>query len=139
LDLYFKLCSINVSVVALANLGRTLASGGLSPSGKQIFKPESVKYTNALLATCGVYDGAGDFLFHFGVPSTSGISGGMLTIIPGVGALASYSPLVDKNKMSVRGSMLINELAAHYDLNVIFDHPQKTKLNFKKKDHKRKS
>ncbi|CAG9467279.1 unnamed protein product [Pedinophyceae sp. YPF-701] len=104
LDTYLGCCSIEVTCAMMSVAAATLANGGKCPiTGVQVFSPEVVKMTLTLMATCGMYDGAGRFLFETGLPAKSGVSGVVMTVIPNVMGLATFSPRLDANGNSVRG------------------------------------
>ena len=84
------------------------ANDGINPSsGERIFKPETVQAITTFMLTCGMYNGAGKFTKTLGVPCKSGVSGGLLTIVPGLGAFASFSPRLNSEGNSVKGIGLI--------------------------------
>ncbi len=93
LDWYFVQCSMLVNVEGIARFGAMLANNGINPStGERIVDPATVKSTVTLMSTCGMYNGAGAFTKQYGIPSKSGVSGGLMTVVPGIGAVGSYSP-----------------------------------------------
>lgn len=109
LDLYFKNCSVLVNVESLARFGAMLANNGINPStGDRILKPHTVQATVTLMSTCGMYNGAGKFNKDLGVPSKSGVSGGLVTVIPGLGAFATFSPPLNDEGNTVRGIAVIH-------------------------------
>jgi glutaminase len=115
LDFYFALCSLLVNVEGLARFGAMLANGGINPStGERIISSETVKATVTLMQTCGMYNGAGKFTKDHGVPAKSGISGGLMTVIPGIGSVAVWSPPVNEEGNCVRGIGLIDKLSKVY-------------------------
>ena len=80
------------SVESVARFGAMLANNGINPStGERIIEPLTVKATVTIMQTCGMYNGAGKFTRDHGVPSKSGVSGCLLTVIPGIGAVGSFS------------------------------------------------
>lgn len=108
LNLYFKNCSINVDTQSLARFGAMLANNGIVPAtGDRVLKPSTVQAVVTVMTTCGMYNGAGKFTKDWGVPSKSGVSGGLLTVIPGAGALASFSPKLNSEGNTVRGIGII--------------------------------
>lgn len=80
LDCYFKACSISVDCRDLAKIGWVLASHG-KPL-KRLFPYEYARYVNAVLMTCGMYDGSGEFAVRVGVPAKSGVGGGIMAVVP---------------------------------------------------------
>lgn len=84
------------------------ANNGVNPStGERVLKPETVQTVVTLMTTCGMYNGAGKFTKDLGVPSKSGVSGGLLSVIPGIGAFASWSPKLNKEGNTVKGIGII--------------------------------
>src|SRR5258708_4146721 len=90
---YFHQCAIAMSCCQLARAGLFLADYGRNPStGLRVVSNERARRINALMLTCGHYDGSGDFAYRVGLPGKSGVGGGILAIVPGVAALAVWSP-----------------------------------------------
>ena len=119
LDLYFKQCSILVNTTDLAMMAATLANGGVQPCSKKILvKKEYVPDILSLMFTCGMYDSAGEWAYTVGLPAKSGVSGGLLTVVPGVMGIATYSPLIDHQGHSVRGVRAVKDLVKQYNLNI---------------------
>lgn len=83
LDCYFRACSIQVDCRALAHIGAVLSNRGRLPnSNEQIFPAHLARMVNAILTTCGMYDGSGDFAIRVGVPAKSGVGGGIMAVVP---------------------------------------------------------
>ena len=119
LDLYFKQCSVLVNTTDLAFMAATLANGGVQPvSKKVIVKKEFVPDILSLMFTCGMYDSAGEWAYTIGLPAKSGVSGGLLTVVPGRMGIATYSPLIDQQGHSVRGVHAIKDIVNQYNLNI---------------------
>ena len=120
LDLYFNQCSILVNTEDLALMGATFANGGVNPkTGKQCIDHTNLRHVMSILLTCGMYNYSGEWVFDVGVPAKSGISGGILMIIPGVMAISIYSPRLDKRGNSVRGIKVCEELSNIYKLHIL--------------------
>lgn len=103
-DLYTRQCSLSVTARDLAVMGATLAHGGVNPlSGERVVDPMTCHHALAVMITAGLYETSGDWLYEIGLPGKSGISGGIVTVSPGKGALATYSPRLDAAGNSVRG------------------------------------
>ena len=112
LGVYFHLCAIEMSCLQLARAGRFLAQGGRNPdTGHSVVSPERARRINALMLTCGHYDGSGDFAFRVGIPGKSGVGGGILGIVPGIASLAVWSPGLNENGNSRLGSRALEILA----------------------------
>ena len=88
-----------------------LANNGINPStGERIIEPSTVKDVVTFMSTCGMYDCAGKFTKDYGIPTKSGFSGALLTVIPGIGSVGSFSPLLNKEGNSVKGIGMIEKL-----------------------------
>jgi glutaminase len=112
LGVYFHHCAIAMSCRQLARAGRFLAQGGRNPdTGHSVVSPERARRINALMLTCGHYDGSGDFAFRVGIPGKSGVGGGILATVPGVASLAVWSPGLNANGNSRLGSLALEKLA----------------------------
>jgi glutaminase len=135
LDFYFKQCSMLVDVGSMARFGAMLANGGVNPStGERIVSPSTVKATVTLMQTCGMYNGAGKFTKDHGVPAKSGVSGGLLTVIPGIGAVATWSPPLNEEGNCVRGIGMIEKLSALYS-NINLFHKDPSMLDMTRKPY----
>jgi len=112
LGVYFHHCAIAMSCRQLAKAGRYLAFGGrLSPTGPQVVSPERARRINALMLTCGHYDGSGEFAFRVGLPGKSGVGGGILAIVPDKASIAAWSPGLDHNGNSWLATAALEELS----------------------------
>ena len=118
-DLYTKQCSLRVNAHDLALMGATLADGGVNPvTGEQVVSPEVCRDTLAVLASTGMYEGSGDWLFQIGLPGKSGVSGGIVTVAPGKGGIGVFSPRLDSAGNSVRGMRATAHLSRGLGLNI---------------------
>ncbi len=127
LDLYFRQCSITVTCRDLAVMAATLACQGRNPfTGAQPLTPEITVRILALMATCGTYDFAGQWLYDVGMPAKSGVGGGVLAVVPGRLGIATYSPPLDHFGNSVRGVAVCNELSDSLGLSLFNQYPQTT-------------
>lgn len=112
LGVYFHHCAIAMSCRQLARAGRFLAQGGRNPdTGHSVVSPERARRINALMLTCGHYDGSGDFAFRVGLPGKSGVGGGILCSVPGVASVCAWSPGLNENGNSKLGSIALEKLA----------------------------
>jgi glutaminase len=112
LDLYFKLCSIEVTTVDLAIMGATLASGGRNPaSGAEVMSLDTAYIVLGLMSVCGLYDQSAEFAVDVGVPAKSGVSGGILCAVPGRMGLAVFSPPLNRSGNSVAGIRALADLS----------------------------
>lgn len=111
-DVYTRQCSTLFNTVELATVGATYANGGKNPiSGQQLVSPENASHILAEMMMEGLYDTSGDWAYDVGLPGKSGVGGGLVTIIPNVGALAAFSPRIDQFGNSVRGQLMIKHVA----------------------------
>jgi glutaminase len=112
LGVYFHHCAIAMSCRQLAMAGRYLAASGRHPAtGMSVVWLERARRINALMLTCGHYDGSGDFAFRVGLPGKSGVGGGVLAIAPGKASIAVWSPGLDANGNSHLGAIALEKLA----------------------------
>ncbi|MGO2337053.1 glutaminase A [Providencia sp.] len=118
-DVYTRQCSTLVTTVELATMGATIASGGKNPlTQEQVLKPDNCTRILAEMTMEGMYDSSGDWAYTVGLPSKSGVGGGILTVIPGVMAIAAFSPPLDTVGNSVRGQKMIASVAKELDYNL---------------------
>lgn len=118
-DVYTRQCALAVTAEDLAVMGATLADGGVNPvTGEQVVSAEVARDTLAVLASCGLYERSGEWLFEIGLPAKSGVSGGIVAIAPGKGALGAYSPPLDRAGNSVRGQRACAYLSRALGLNL---------------------
>ncbi|MCK9915194.1 glutaminase [Microbacteriaceae bacterium K1510] len=111
LGVYFHHCAIAMSCRQLAMAGRFLAYNGRNPStGLSVVQPERARRINALMLTCGHYDGSGEFAYRVGLPGKSGVGGGILAIAPGQASIAVWSPGLDANGNSHLGRIALEAL-----------------------------
>ena len=111
-DLYTKQCSVNVNAKDLATMAATLANGGRNPvTGKQVLEFKHVAPTLAVMATAGLYDDSGKWLFATGLPAKSGVGGGLIAVSPGKFGIAVVSPPLDEAGNSVRGQRAITDIS----------------------------
>jgi glutaminase len=112
LGVYFHHCAIAMTCRQLAMAGRFLAQFGSNPStGFSVIPPERAKRINALMLTCGHYDGSGEFAYRVGLPGKSGVGGGILAIAPGKGSIAVWSPGLDNVGNSLLGQIALEMLS----------------------------
>jgi glutaminase len=111
LGVYFHHCAIAMSCRQLAAAGRYLAHLGRNPStGLSVVPPERARRINALMLTCGHYDGSGEFAYRVGLPGKSGVGGGILAIAPGRASIAVWSPGLDASGNSHLGRIALEAL-----------------------------
>jgi glutaminase len=118
-DIYTRQCSLLVTARDLAVMGATLADGGVNPvTGEAVVSPATCKRVLAVLATAGLYERTGDWLYDIGLPGKSGVSGGMVTVSPGKGGLGAFSPPLDPAGNSIRGTLATAYLSESLGLNL---------------------
>jgi glutaminase len=111
-DLYTKQCAISVNAKDLAVMAATLANGGTNPvTGKAVMKSENVPRVLAVMATAGLYDDSGKWLYTTGLPAKSGVGGGILAVSPGKFGIAVISPPLDAAGNSVKAQKAIAEVS----------------------------
>lgn len=111
-DVYTEQCSISVNAKDLATMAATLADGGKNPvTGKQVMKSENVPEVLAVMATAGLYDDSGKWLYHTGLPAKSGVGGGIIAVSPGKFGIAVVSPPLDAAGNSVRAQKAIADIS----------------------------
>lgn len=111
LSVYYTHCAIAMSCLELAQSALFLAGDGVSPiTGQRIVSPDQTREINAVLATCGMYNGAGEFAFKVGLPAKSGVGGGILAIVPQRMTICAWSPELDPHGNSVVGQRILQHL-----------------------------
>src|SRR4051794_18836043 len=112
LGVYFHQCAIAMSCRQLAMAGRFLAHLGRHPTtGLPVVSPERSRRINALMLTCGHYDGSGEFAYRVGLPGKSGVGGGILAVAPGKASIAVWSPGLDASGNSHLGRIPLEALS----------------------------
>lgn len=111
-DIYTKQCAVGVSAKDLGVMAATLANGGKNPvTGKQAMKAENVPEVLAVMATAGLYDDSGKWLYKTGLPAKSGVGGGIIAVSPGKFGIAVISPPLDAAGNSVRAQKAIADIS----------------------------
>jgi len=119
LELYFSMCSVSVNCRDLAYLAAVLAGGGKDPlSREQLIAPGIVKLVRSLMVTCGMYDYSGEFATTVGIPSKSGVSGGIISAAIGRFGISVYGPALDEHGNSVGGLEMLEYLSQTMELNM---------------------
>ncbi len=123
-DVYTRQCSLEVTARDLAIMGATLANGGVNPvTGNKVVDWQTSKRVVAVMATAGLYETSGDWLYDTGLPGKSGVGGGMVTLSPGKGALATFAPRLDASGNSVKGQLTARYLTDALGLNLFASNP----------------
>ncbi|MFO1128565.1 MAG: glutaminase A [Rhodospirillales bacterium] len=123
-DLYTRQCSLNVTARDLAVMGATLADGGVNPLTQERVVDASVcHYALAVMATAGLYETSGDWLYQIGLPGKSGIGGGIVTVSPGKGGLGTFAPPLDAAGNSVKGQLVAKFLSQRLGMDLFVSMP----------------
>ncbi|MDH3241294.1 MAG: glutaminase A [Alphaproteobacteria bacterium] len=118
-EAYFTQCALSLDAVGLARAGLFLANGGSDPiSGTRVIDTDSTCSILALMAMCGLYDQVGRFALSVGIPAKSAVSGGILAIVPGRMAIATYGPALGSKGNSVAGMAMLEFLSRELDLSL---------------------
>jgi glutaminase len=123
-DVYTKQCSLRVTARDLAIMGATLADGGVNPlTRERVIEAAHCKHVLAALATAGLYERSGDWLYEVGLPGKSGVSGGIFTAAPGKGGLGTFAPPLDDAGNSVKGQLATKFISERLGLNLFASKP----------------
>jgi glutaminase len=118
-DVYTKQCSIGVTAKQLGIMGATLANGGVNPvTGKRVLDAKYVPKVLAVMMMAGFYNESGDWAYTTGLPSKTGVGGGIVAIVPGEMAIVAFSPRVNDAGNSVRSAKAINQIVEQLELNL---------------------
>jgi glutaminase len=116
-DVYFQQCSISVRCVDLALMGATLANQGTNPvTGERAIEDAHVENVLSVMASCGMYDFSGGWIYNVGMPAKSGVAGGVLAVLPGQLGIGVFSPRLDEQGNSVRALKVCEELSRIWQL-----------------------
>lgn len=119
MDLYFHICSIEMSCEELSQSFLFLANNGVAPhSNKRILSPSRTKRANALMQSCGFYDEAGEFTFKVGLPGKSGVGGGIVAVHPQKYCITVWSPRLNAKGNSYKGMLFLEEFTTHTELSI---------------------
>lgn len=125
-ELYTRQCSLAVTARDLAVMGATLADGGVNPiTGERIVAPSVCHHTLAVMATAGLYETSGDWLYDIGLPGKSGIGGGIVTVSPGKGDLGTFAPLLDAAGNSIKGQLVARFLSQRLGMDLFASSPMR--------------
>ncbi|MBG9733365.1 glutaminase A [Paenibacillus alvei] len=119
LEVYFRQCAIEVNTDHLARMALVLANGGCNPQNGRCYIPKHyVQIANSFMVTCGMYNASGEFAIQVGIPAKSGVSGGILAVIPGKMGIGVVGPALNKKGNSVAGVHLLGALSERYDWSI---------------------
>lgn len=123
LDIYFRQCSVRVTCCDLAIMAATLANNGVNPTtGVNALPHEYIQDVLTVMNSCGMYNFAGQWSYEIGMPAKSGVSGGIIAIIPGQLGIGVFSPRLDRHGHSVRGVRVCREISDKFGLHVFRNH-----------------
>jgi len=125
LRVYTRQCSIGVSAKNLGMMGATLANLGINPlTGKRVMPARDVPELLAIMATAGFYDESGDWMYDAGLPAKTGVGGGIVAVVPGRFAIATFSARLNEAGNSVRGMRAIRDIAGELGVGVFGPNPE---------------
>ncbi|MDF2670819.1 MAG: glutaminase [Paenibacillus sp.] len=119
LEVYFRHCSIEVNCRHIARMASVLANNGRDPvSGLELMPRRYVQIAKSFMITCGMYNESGEFSIRVGVPAKSGVSGGILAVVPGQAGIGIVGPALNTKGNSLAGVHLLKLLSDRYDLSI---------------------
>ncbi len=119
LDLYIRMCSLRVTAESLAGLGLLLANGGRHPAtGVRLVGADAVRIVKTVMLTCGMYDGSGEFAVRVGLPSKSGVGGGIVSLVEKRMGIGIYGPALDSKGNSIGGRHMLEFLSKRLGLHM---------------------
>ena len=119
LELYTKMCSLTVTAQSLANMGMILANDGIDPSsGTRLLQSRTVHVIKTIMFTCGMYDGSGKFAVHVGIPTKSGVGGGLVSVVDKLMGIGVYCPSLDAKGNCIAGRPLLEHLSKELKLHI---------------------
>ncbi len=122
LRFYTKMCSLEVSAESLAMLANRLANDGVgNRSGKRYLSSETVRIVKTLMLTCGMYDGSGTYAVEVGIPTKSGVGGGLMAVSNKRAGIGVFGPALDEKGNSIAGCRLLKEIAQKLRLSLFYD------------------
>lgn len=119
LGFYVRLCSLRVTANSLAGLGLVLALGGKDPrTGQRLLESSVVRTVKTMMLTCGMYDGSGEFAVRVGIPTKSGVGGGLLSVADRRLGIGIYGPALDGKGNSIAGCRALEYLSDRLHLHL---------------------
>ncbi len=119
LDTYFQMCSLEVHVKDLARIAQVLTNNGIIiETGERLFSEKTARMTKSIMTTCGMYDSSGHFAVTVGIPSKSGVGGGILSVVPGRYGIGTLGPALDEKGNSAAGVELLSLLSQELNLSI---------------------
>ena len=122
LRFYTKMCSLDVTAESLANFANRIANDGVGNiTGKRYLSSETVRIVKTLMLTCGMYDGSGTYAVEVGIPTKSGVGGGLLAVSDKRAGIGVFGPALDPKGNSIAGCRLLKEIASKLRLSLFYD------------------
>jgi glutaminase len=119
LDLYTRQCSLGVTARQLSIMAATIACGGYNPvTKKEVFPKRQAAKAVSLMASVGMYEYTGDWMFSAGIPAKSGVGGGIIGVLPGIFGIAAFAPPIDEAGNSVKAQLAIKRIMENLNLNI---------------------
>lgn len=118
LDAYFRICSIEVNCVDLAHMGATIGRDGVTALGYQLFPREDACLARTVMALCGMYNESGQYAVGVGIPSKSGVGGGIMGSVPGGMGIGVFGPSLNEFGSSLCGIRVMQELSQAFELSI---------------------
>ncbi len=119
LDYYVRMCSLQVTAESLANFGLILAMDGVHPvTGERLLDSKVVQTVKTIMLTCGMYDGSGKFAVEVGVPTKSGVGGGLLSVVNNRMGIGIFGPSLDEKGNSIAGQHILKQLSEELHLHM---------------------
>lgn len=119
LEVYFKQCAIEVTCAQVARMGLVLAQDGVDPAtGRELFPKRYARIAKSFMVTCGMYNASGEFAIQVGIPAKSGVSGGIMAVVPGELGIGIIGPALNDKGNSTAGVQLLRKLSEQYDWSI---------------------
>ncbi|MFE8703684.1 glutaminase A [Cytobacillus sp. FJAT-54145] len=119
MELYTRQCSIEMNCFDLARIGAVFALNGQDPdTGETIIPKDIARICKTFMVTCGMYDASGEFAMKVGIPAKSGVSGGIMAVVPEKYGIGIFGPALDEKGNSIAGLKLLQSLANEYDFSI---------------------
>lgn len=119
LDAYFKICSMSVTCIDLARIAGVIAKDGISPlTGQELFPAQIAKRLRTVMSLCGMYDESGEYAVNVGLPSKSGVGGGIMAAVPKKMGVCAFSPALNQKGSSVAGIKAMELLSRELELSI---------------------
>ena len=118
LDVYFRVCSLNVTCKDLAQIALVLANNGCNLEGKCYFSEDIARTVKSVMMLCGMYDESGEYAVNVGIPSKSGVGGGIMAVVPGKMGIGVFGPALNQKGTSIAGYKVLEMLSKQLSLSI---------------------